>query len=352
MTDQRTSNFNEFNGINPILNSRLQAPGNGKLWVEFHRRHIIELDKVLRHELSGTGYESVLVPSMQVFDTRSGRPREPEPDISIRDMGNSHSDPANNSSFDPYTRTMTIPDALNIDPELYPAAIQVRRVEGPDDEEGTPVAWIELLSPSNKTRGSDHKAYEEKRQDVVQNGQSLVEIDYLHEGRPIIDKLSRYKPDQTGQVAEDASAYYVSVLNPEETGQSVDIYQFGPEDPLPTVAIPLPDRPVAFYLDRAYDTTIRDNYAGSGHHERRSINYLNLPEDIDTFSRSDQDKIAARLGVIEQADHENKLNNPKRIEEPLPLSKQDIPNARLYWDIDHEAPGIDSPDLGTPDLNM
>jgi len=242
---------------------------------------------------------------------------------------------------------------LNIDPELYPAAIEIRRVKSPEDGEGTPVAWIELLSRSNKPGGSDHTDYEEKRQDVIQTGQVLIEIDYLHQSSPVIDALPRYKPNRDGQVPEGASPYYVSVIDPkkaDQPGKAVDIYQFGPEDPIPTINIPLPDRVIRFDLDSAYNTTVRDNYAGAGFHEQRSIDYQYLPSDIKTFSKADQDKIAARLSLIEQADREGYLHDPDRTQ-PLPLNSADIPNGMTYWIMDH-TPSGGSLEAEAPDIDL
>ena len=152
-------------------------------------------------------------------------------------------------------------EALNTDPEKYARALAIRKVEPINDHDGDPNIWVEVLSPGNKTGGSHHSDYEDKRQEVIENGQALVEIDYLHQSRPIIDKLPSYKPDKAGQVLPGATPYYVSIIDPrpapDHPDGTVSLYKFGIEDPLPIIDLALNEElTVEVDLDPAYDNTV------------------------------------------------------------------------------------------------
>ena len=48
------------------------------------------------------------------------------------------------------------------------------------------VTLIEIASPTNKRRGPDRQSYEAKRQEVVDSDTSLIEIDLLRGGQPLV----------------------------------------------------------------------------------------------------------------------------------------------------------------------
>src|SRR5260221_4927566 len=179
-----TTEINECEGINPQLNSRMQ----GYNWEEFHLLHIADLHTELKRQLRGTIYEVRLGPSLQVRDYDSnGRllpPRRPKPDLSIRDMRPGEHRPSSGSTVEPKnpTRRMEAAEAMNIDPNDYLFALVIwdteQKVNAIEDDRGKPVAWIELLSPSNKPGGTHYDEYEAKRFAAVRDGQTLVESGY------------------------------------------------------------------------------------------------------------------------------------------------------------------------------
>src|SRR5579859_2544669 len=209
-----TTSLNEYEGINPHLNSRLQQE-HGQ-WDEFHQLHLTYLHSTLNQALKGSGYKATFAPSLQVrdLDERTGfwgQPRYPEPDVSIRDVNAPHPEHIGVSSEEQTQKSvveMEASQALNVDPEKYARAIAIREVESIDDPHGKPVAWIELLSPSNKPGGSHYLEYQHKRQDTIEDGQTLVELDYLHQMRPVIEKMARYKVDRNGEVPPGTHPYY------------------------------------------------------------------------------------------------------------------------------------------------
>jgi hypothetical protein len=318
-----TSDINEYNGINPHLNSELQPHG----WDEFHMFHIAALHTELSRKLRGTGYTVKAVPSLQVRDRDedSGNwlpPRRLEPDLSIRDPRAAGRPPHGLSEQTKHgTVQMDLPEAMNTEPEDYLFALAIwelaQQVESIEGGKGKPVAWIEVLSPSNKPGGAHYSEYMDKRWAVIRDGQTLVEIDYLHESAPVIDSLPRYKPDKTGSVPAGAKPYTISVIDPRPSddqphGQA-DSFPFGLEEPLPSVFIPLQANRwgITFDFDPAYDLTVAAHFTDE-------IDYTEQPKRIESYSASDRNRIAARQLTIFAADPAV-LNNPMRIE-PLPLS--------------------------------
>src|SRR6266511_434838 len=66
---------------------------------------------------------------------------------------------------------------------VLPGVVRKQRyIKITDPEERRVVAVIEVLSPSNKTKGEDGQAYRLKREEYIANGISLVEIDLLRSG--------------------------------------------------------------------------------------------------------------------------------------------------------------------------
>src|SRR5262249_39139400 len=97
-----------------------------------------------------------------------------------------------------------------------------------DSEARKIVAVIEILSPSNKTRGDDGEAYRLKREEYIASGVSLVEIDLLRSGvRPPL-----------GDPAPPVSDYYILVHRAWEKDR-MGIWPISIRDALPQVPIPL-----------------------------------------------------------------------------------------------------------------
>lgn len=358
MFEPITTEINECEGINPHLNSQMQ----GANWEEFHHLHIADLHAELRKALLDTPYQVRLGRSLQVRDVDNighlKPPRPLIPDLSIRDKGGPENRPALRGPVEPNDATLYLEtaEAMNVDPNdfLYALAIweNEQQVQSSEPGKERPVAWIELLSPSNKPGGAHYAEYEAKRWAAIQDGQTLVEIDYLHESGPMIQRLPRYRPDKLGHVPEGARAYSVAVLDPRSSEKypqgSAFIYQFSPEDSLPTVTIPLnPGYKVD--LDAAYDNTLLRHYSGE-------IDYTQLPERIHTYSAADRDRMAARQLTIMDADPEV-LHDPNRTA-PLPLAflvegaSQKLDNILKGIEDFPPHPASDEPGPSGPDINL
>ncbi len=232
---------NRYPGINPHLNSLLQCPDCG--WEMFHSSFIGRLTDEL---------DNLLPEDYLPFSQRSLV-----------------------SHFD--------------DDENFLMAVIIYRIEGKNFL-NTPVTRFELLSPANKPGGAHHAQYLRNRQETLLVGLRLVEIDWLHESRPVITAIPSY-PD-----GEDSSyPYSIIVSDPRPTldeGTTL-VYGFSVEQPAPTINIPLDGEDfVTLDFGRVYNQTI----------ERRNffslIDYTQEPAHFRAYQEKDRAYIRQHMAEI------------------------------------------------------
>jgi hypothetical protein len=302
---------NQYLGINAHLHSTLQNAGG---WESFHGIHIAHLTTLLQAQLLPMGYEADIEQSLQIKRTGE-RASYPISDVTIYDT-----DPLR--AMQPVTRTMSathevvvpIPAILNFSEEeiQYYKAIGVYKAAYSRPERGEPVAWVELLSPSNKPTGRDFEQYREKRAKVVESGIVFVEIDYLHQFPPTFDQVANYAP-RKGRPASDAYPYRITVIDPhpdvlEGIGRS---WQFKVDEPLPTMTIPLSaDDKLSFDFGKPYRKTFEEMFYGN------KVDYSQLPLNFESYNDDDQARIVSRMLAVLRA--ENPENEPIPVE-TIPL---------------------------------
>lgn len=189
---------NQYLGINAHLHSYWQTMGG---WHSFHGNHIADLLRALRAQLLPMGYTAELEASLQVRRL-DGPTQEPESDLTIFD-------PQPLRPFLPVEQrntasalvVLTVPEALQEPPlsEKEFAAIAVYQLGHRGRDQGAPVAWVELLSPSNKGGSQDAAIYREKRSQLIHSGLVFVELDYLHESGSTLGRLARYRFGDSNQ---------------------------------------------------------------------------------------------------------------------------------------------------------
>ncbi len=269
---------NQYRGINAHLHSRFQAEGG---WSSFHTTHITDIYKLLKASLLPLGYTTALEASLQI--RRLDEPmRRPESDVTIFDL-----DPMR-SNLAPVptgggTLVMPIPDALALSPRSEKDYVAVAVYQS--DERGEPVAWIELLSPSNKPGGQDDDIYRTKRLMVVESGIVFVELDYLNESAPTINGAGDH-------------AYRVLVLDPRPSTESgsAHIYEFDADDPIPVITIPLnAGESLDFNLNEPYRKTFEEALYGL-----EWVDYGELPLHFDRYNRLSQERIANRMLAVQR----------------------------------------------------
>lgn len=308
---------NQYIGINAHLHSDFQA--DGEWWEDFHLIHIGDLHQVLGEQLLPLGYGVSTIPALQVqkLDPDTGvpsRPTRPEADVNILDQRRSRLSPTAVvvEQAAPLTIELPIPLTFEMDETTFSQALllyKVEKVEVKESRIGRPVAWIELLSSTNKPGGRHAAEYIRKRMAVIRGGLTLVEIDYLHESEPVIYGLPSYQSH-----AEQSHPYAIFVTDPRPSvgrGKTV-VYPFDIDEPIPTqVKIPLADEDVfSFNFGVPYARTInKPSYA-------LSVDYEKLPVHFSTYGTSDQDRIAARMLTIFA--HKDELDRgPFPIEVPV-----------------------------------
>jgi hypothetical protein len=297
---------NLFNGINPILQSRLQRRGG---WSMFHSQHIVEIARALNRILPPEYYATTDDP-LRIRKTRT------EPDDLVLQRSTSlapHSkrplapQPPHTSAAKSYT------DVLEVAEDAYQQAVVLYKRT---DEGDVPVTRFEVISPTNVSAlGSGALAdegiidYNRKQAETLSAGINLVEVHYLDRYPPtarLAPFVPNYAVDDPNDRATTATAYHVAVTKPlgvierpevdplpnaPDTYQlpvDVTIYPFGIEMPIPTIAVPLSpgDTPVHLDLQKVYDEQFYDQRWGIG------VNYQLSLAEVGMEQHSSADKWA------------------------------------------------------------
>lgn len=274
---------NQFVGINAHLHSLWQSNGE---WNTFHDYHIGQLMAALKAQLIPMGYTAKLTGSLQIRRVGDDLPRSPRSDVLIKDLDSAR-------SFYPTllarTPVLTMADLLAEAPEDLEHPYRALLIE----EQGEAVAWLELLSPSNKGSSRDAQSYLAKRHLLLEQGLVFVELDYLHESPPTFNRLPDYSRHDS-----QAFPYRIVVIDPrpEYRENKVYLYQFGVEEPIPEADIPLNGGDVLTVdFDRLYQVTFESGLYGY------EMDYAELPLHLERYSEADQLKILRRLFSVAKA---------------------------------------------------
>ncbi len=287
---------NQYFGINAHLHSFWQAQGG---WREFHTAHIVDLTRQLKLDLRPLGYTASIEDSLQI--RRSDfEERRPESDVAIYDK-----DPVRPfmpvspvAVAVPQAAILTMPDVMVDYEELSEyRAISIHSSEE-RNEERTLVAWIELLSPSNKLQ--DVHPYRKKRFDLLSNGIVFIEIDYLHESPPTISRIPNYAAwRRRQQIPSNAHPYRIVVIDPRPEvmkGKAFD-HEFDVDMPIPQVNIPLnQDDNLDFDFDSVYQKTLTETLFAL-----EFVDYSQLPINFERYVPADRQRIAMRMVTILEA---------------------------------------------------
>jgi hypothetical protein len=203
----------EHPGRWPDVHHRLISVASNLLRVQLRPKYYIRIEeRVYLSDESDPG-RSVIIPDMRIV-TRAERSNQPA----------RSSEPVAVATVEPVLATT-----------LFEEEIREARLEVIDRELRTVVTVIEVLSPTNKVRGSRGQAsYLEKRADVMRSPSHLVEIDLLRAGEPMEVQESLPAHDYLIHVSKVAD-------RPKGLVWSIPI-----SNPLPQIEIPLrPEDPPA-----------------------------------------------------------------------------------------------------------
>lgn len=292
---------NQYIGINAHLHSHWQHEGG---WNRFHGNHIADLMRSLSAKLLPMGYVAELEPSIQIryLDAPDS---QPESDVTIYDTHPVR--PFETANAMPAHEGVLVLPALDAlaepeESEKELSAVAIYEIEQSTREDGTPVAWLELLSPANKGNSIDAETYRQKRAKIVRSGLVFVEIDYLHESGTTIHQVPNYRIRQGQPAPENAHPYRIVVIDPRPSyieGQAY-ISEFDVDSPIPTVAIPLnADDLLNFDFGIPYNKTFEETLYGW-----RFVDYGELPFRFERYSPADQQRIAQRMVAVLKANQQ------------------------------------------------
>lgn len=289
---------NQYVGVNAHLHSYWQADGD---WSEFHTSYIVDVTKMLKLQLLPLGYTAGIEKSLQIrrLDKLDS---EPKSDLTIYDPDPVRPFVRTGSPFvGTYDAVLDLPEILDYEEE--PAefrAIAIYEAE-PGGARGEPVAWIELLSPSNKPGGQHATEYRLKRRKLLDSAIVFVEVDYLHESAPTFSRIASYRVRGRGRLpSPEAHPYRILVIDPRPLISEGKLYlhQFDVNDPIPAVTIPLnADDVLKFDFGAPYHKTVQEALF-----TYEFVDYQQLPEHFDRYNERDQTRIVAcMIAVLEAA---------------------------------------------------
>lgn len=282
---------NLYRGVNAHLHSWLQREGG---WNGFHARHIVHIADALALRLRPMGYQVTIEESLQIrrlYDVQDYRS-----ELLISSGGDTlyrSAASATARAEGALTIGALMGEALSDKP--YPAIALRRRATSSDEQ---PIAWMELLSPTNKGASSDADAYRSKRMNLLSAGPVVVEIDYLHETPPTFETIPRYAPSVSGEWNPNARPYRILVLDPRPTLEvgPAWVNEFGVDEPIPRIRIPLvASDQVEVDFNASYRQTFSAGFYGD------FVDYSKEPPGFDHYAPWDQVKILGRmLAVLEE----------------------------------------------------
>ncbi len=275
---------NPYRGVNAHLQSFAQHNSIGA-WKMWHNAYINDIFNALSEQLPA-GYEVGMTTSLQIseYHPDSGeRIRRPKPDVTIYETGASQ--PKSFPSFRQGTApTLVLPatETLHVGDELYLTGLMIYRLI--EDADLVAVTRIEILSPTNKPPGDGFIQYFEKRDATLAQEMPLIEIDLLHESRPVPRAVPSY-PDRH----PEAYAYtiYVNDTRLGLQNGTTSAHGFGVNEPFPIVDIPLAGNEfILFDFREPYNTTYARLQL-----LRHRVDFQQVPLAFETYSPADQKRI-------------------------------------------------------------
>lgn len=135
------------------------------------------------------------------------------------------------------------------------------------------VTLIEIVSPSNKRPGDDRRAYEKKQQEVLGSEASLIEVDLLRGGQPVVggtqvrNMISSLDPEPDYFVVVSRGWQRAAIAGHE-------LFPFTVRQLLPCIPVPLREGEPEVPLDLQY--VFRLAY-DSGPYHRGAVDYAQPP---------------------------------------------------------------------------
>ena len=247
---------NPYQGVNAHIQSFAQHNSIGA-WKMWHNAYINDIFNTLSVQLPD-GYEVGMTTSLQI------------------------------SEYHPDSGERTT-ETLHIDNDLYLTGLMIYRVI--EESDLVAVTRIEILSPTNKPPGDGFIQYFEKRDATLTQEMPLIEIDLLHESRPVPRGVPSY-PDRHPEA--HAYSIYVNDTHSGLQDGTTRVYGFGVHEPFPIVPIPLAGKEhILFDFGEPYNTTYSRLKL-----LRHRIDFQQVPLAFETYSIADQERIQSVMKSI------------------------------------------------------
>jgi Protein of unknown function (DUF4058) len=298
---------NQYRGVNAHLHSFWQAKHK---WNRFHNVHIGDLMKLMQQQLTPMGYIAEAEESLQIRRIGDDVAHKPVADVLISDTDYQRASYEGGAKL-ASPQTISLEELIEEDLEHPYSAVAIYS-DFLASESGEPVAWVELLSPTNKGETEDAKTYRAKRRLMLEKGLVFVEMDYLHETPPTFRLLADYT-----RSIPDSHPYRILVLDPRpdfKEGQW-GLGEFSVDEPIPILTIPLNgDDKIEFDFGAAYRKTFEESVYGF------QMDYSQFPLNFERYSETDRTRIANRMLAILKA-----ARDGVDLEKNVPLAVEEVP---------------------------
>lgn len=287
---------NPYPGINAHFNSFLQTPGTRQeesFWPAFHVTHISNISGALNAQLP-RHYIAMAERSLQIrsLEDYFGKVAIQNPKSGVMVFQRSVRDPSASVAVLTVTPTWEATLAEVLEPIRPPMAVAIRELVAPR-QLGRIVAWIELLSPSNKPGGGNFPAYDFKRTEALEADAPLIEIDYLHESPPLVKQLPRYPAD----AGSKPYSIIVSDPRPNWAKGKVRVYSFEVGQAIPAFPLPLAgEEMLLFDLNAVYQRTFKEGRWND------LLDYSQLPARFETYHADDQARIREVMKSVQKSE--------------------------------------------------
>jgi hypothetical protein len=155
------------------------------------------------------------------------------------------------------------------------------------------ITVFEILIEDSKPYKSNYRYYLAKRKALLQAGVNLIEIDILHEKKPILSCIPSYPHHQTNSYPYNV---FVNVPQPSYSEGHTEWFAVPIDRPLPQLSIPLVAEESALLdLQAAYNEAYR-----RVKHYQDKVDYDTLPVNFSAYHKEDQQRIQAMLKTIRQ----------------------------------------------------
>jgi hypothetical protein len=253
-----------FPGMDPYLESP-------DIWPDFHDQLAGQIARQLNHTLPRPYYARLVMrPEVGIVGEQSSRKIVPDVAI-VRPLPSPTGIPAGPAVVD-RPRTELSPSVRVV---VHNEPLRHHFVEIRDaDRDHQLVTLIEIASPSNKRPGPDRRAYESNQQEILGSDTSLIEIDLLRTGLPLVggamlsESLGRLQPQPD---------YLIGISRAWQRGATLDYELFSVRlrDPLPCVPVPLRQGELEVPLDLQYAF---DQVYADGPYARGAVDYRVPPD--------------------------------------------------------------------------